>query len=403
MAAAGSYSIPTMKELFGNDPTRNAADRQFEGASAGASSLKDCLRRETVLVTGAGGSLGRALARRLAALPLERLLLVDTSEHGLVRLNDTLRVERGSEVPSDQPSLSFVLADLRTESGRARALRRKPTTVLHAAAYKHVPFLETRPIAAAENNLVATADWLQACRKASVEQFVLVSTDKAVRPVGVMGRTKAGTERLLRVLRRTPTPGLTAQTVRLCNVFGSRGSVVPRFCRRLRQGQPLEVTDPAMERQYLSAEEAAEAVVQVLRHEAGTYVPRAGRSLTVGDIADRLLRWGRPAADPDEWIRVVGRRAGERDRERLVAPEEQPAVPVKGPKVSSPEGKTPVLTAEEAPPSVRENFTLTHPEYLGLPPSSLPGGDFASLRVQNPCRYRIEKSSSCLAHSALRC
>jgi FlaA1/EpsC-like NDP-sugar epimerase len=203
--------------------------------------------------------------------------------------------------------------------------------VLHAAAYKHVPFLEERPVAAVQNNLLATAEWLRACRDhPAVRHFLLVSTDKAVRPTGVMGRTKAAAERLLRALRREAAPGLGATTVRLCNVFGSRGSVVPRFCRRLRAGEPLPLTHPDMERWFVSRAEAARAVLGALRHDPATYVPTTGRRVRIEDLARRLVRWHRPGADPEAWIRYVGPRAGERLREALLAPEERPGVSVEG-------------------------------------------------------------------------
>jgi FlaA1/EpsC-like NDP-sugar epimerase len=297
--------------------------------------LADAVRGRTLLLTGAGGSLGRVLTRRLAALPVDRLLCLDTSEQGLVHLRDDLESVgdlRGNGTADEKPpEIDYLLADLRLPADRRRVLRSDPDVVLHAAAYKHVPFLEERPVAAAQNNVLATADWLEACReRASVRRFVLVSTDKAVRPTGVMGRTKAVAERLLRALRAEATPGLTATTVRLCNVFGSRGSVVPRFCRRLREGKPLPVTHPDMERWFVGTGEAARLVLRALGHEPGTYVPATHRRVGIEDLARRLVRWVRPDAVPAEWIRHVGPRAGERLQERLLAPEEEPVVPVEG-------------------------------------------------------------------------
>jgi FlaA1/EpsC-like NDP-sugar epimerase len=211
--------------------------------------------------------------------------------------------------------------------------------VIHAAAYKHVPFLESRPIAAAENNLLATVDWLRACGHARpVERFVFVSTDKAIRPSSVMGETKAGAEQALRLFRRQirqdetgPGTGtrMKATTVRLCNVFGSRGSVVPRFWRRLQEERLLPVTHPEMKRRFISPNGAAEAILQALRHEAGTYIPTAGRELRIRQLAVRMVKWAledekAEGTDPSSWIRYTGRRRGERLRERLLAPEESP-------------------------------------------------------------------------------
>ena len=324
---------PSMAELF-PAVENGVPDRKDRKA------VVEEVRDATILLTGAGGSLGRVLARRLASCPVERLLCLDTSEQGLVQLRDRLGTGEHGVQPAvrtngapdgPQPDVEYVLADLRLATDRARALRADPDIVLHAAAYKHVPFLEERPIAAVQNNLLATAEWLQDCRRhAAVRRFVLVSTDKVVRPNGVMGRTKAVAEAVLRARRTDSASGLAATTVRLCNVFGSRGSVVPRFGRRLRAGEPLPVTHPDMERWFVTSAEAARAVLAALRHHPGTYVPTTGRCVRIDELARRLVRWHRPDDEPEAWIQYVGPRAGERLREALMAPEEQPGTPVEG-------------------------------------------------------------------------
>lgn len=323
-------SIPTLADLFPAVENRGP-DRPAREAVATS------VRGATIVLTGAGGSLGRALAHEFAALPVGRLLCLDTSEQGLVQLRDRLRDGEGlprrarGEAAGPRPDVDYRLADLRLATDRARVLRAGPDVVVHAAAYKHVPFLEERPVAATQNNLLATAEWLRACRDhASVRRFVLVSTDKAVRPTGVMGRTKAAAEHLLRALRAEADPALRATTVRLCNVFGSRGSVVPRFCRRLQNGAPLPLTHPDMERWFVTRTEAARAVLGALRQEAGTYVPTTGRRVRIEDLVHRLVRWHHPDADPETWIRYVGLRAGERLREAMLAPAERPGDPVGG-------------------------------------------------------------------------
>lgn len=297
---------PTLRTLF--------SDRSWpEAPPQSSSSLHD----KTVLVTGAGGSLGRMLIRALRQQPVQRILALDASEHVLVQLR--------SQLSSEGPPVECVLGNVRHPSDRTRALAADPDTVIHAAAYKHVPFLEDRPIAAVENNLLATVDWERACRKAGVERFIFISTDKAVAPTNVMGRTKLWGERWLQQ-RRTQTTSTSSTpaytTVRLCNLFGSRGSVVPRFLRHLRSGDPLPLTHPDMHRWFMTRADAATATLAALAEPPGTYVPTACLYVSIVTLARRLIQWSRPAADPEAWTRWVGRRPGERLHEALWSDDE---------------------------------------------------------------------------------
>ncbi len=292
---------PALRSLF--------SDRSWPESTLPSSAA---LRGQTVLVTGAGGSLGRVLIHVLCQRPVRRVLALDASEHVLVRLRSALSDEA-------RP-VEYVLGDLRHPADRQRALAPEPDVVIHAAAYKHVPFLEDRPIAAVQNNLLATVDWERACREAGVDRFLFVSTDKAVAPTSVMGRTKLWGEQWLRWRREqtaTTDGPLDYTTVRLCNLFGSRGSVVPRFLRHLRADEPLPLTHPDMHRWFMARADAAAATLSALTAPPGTYVPTACLYVSVVTLARRLVRWRRPAANLDEWIRWVGRRPGERLHESL--------------------------------------------------------------------------------------
>lgn len=276
-------------------------------------------RGQSVLITGAGGSLGRRLVRAFCRLQVREIVAVDASEHTLVRLRSGLREELAVE-DRDVPALEFVLGDLRRASDRRRSLAYEPDIVVHAAAYKHVPFLEEQPIAAVENNLLATIDWAQECRRAGIDRFVFVSTDKVVAPTSVMGRTKQLGEQWLRLSRGTSggqalSPPST--TIRLCNLFGSRGSVLPRFLRRLEAEEPVPLTHPDMHRWFVASKDASGALLGALAESPGTYIPTACLYVSISTLAHRLVRWRYPGADTEEWIRRVGPRPGERLHEAL--------------------------------------------------------------------------------------
>lgn len=268
----------------------------------------DTFRDRTVLVTGAGGTLGRVLVRVLRQTEARSIVAVDTDEH---RLAD-LEARFGGAL--EGPPVRGRLADLRRERDRRRCLAADPDVAIHAAAYKRVPFLEGRPLAAAENNLLAVAAWARACRRAGVERFVFVSTDKAARPTSVMGQTKRGAEEWLRAAEGTEAPPVTI--ARLCNLFGSRGSVVPRFRRRLQAGRPVPVTHPKMKRWIMRPVDGAQSVLAAAGQEPGTYVPTACLRVSIPVLARRLIRYERPGGDPEEWIEWTDPRPGERLRER---------------------------------------------------------------------------------------
>lgn len=276
--------------------------------------LRRYLSTRTVLVTGAGGSIGTELARQLHALHPAHLVLIDVSEHNLFEL------ERRFDRAPRAERRTFRLADVRD----ARALKtifetHRPDVVLHAAAYKHVPLMERHPHAAFENNTVATARLLRQCDAHGVEQFVLVSTDKAVEPTSVLGATK----RLAEWYVRGFDAPVTRKIVRFGNVFGSRGSVVPHFERQLAEGRPLEVTHPDMERYFMSAEEACGLILQTLLLDAAPiYALKMGEPVRIQWLAEAILRHRAPERNPAEAIIYTGRRPGEKLREQLYAPAE---------------------------------------------------------------------------------
>ena len=272
--------------------------------------LREQLSDRTVLVTGAGGSVGSALSAQLLELSPRRLVLLDVSEHNLYRLKTAL------EPGADNGDLAFRIGDVRHRAGMDALLRcEQPDVVVHAAAYKHVHLTERHPAQTLRNNTLATAHLLRLCEEHGTEDFVFVSTDKAVHPNGVLGATKQWAEWYV----RTAASSMRSRTVRFGNVFGSQGSVVPRFEEKLAAGEPLPVTHPEMERYFMTADEACRLLLQTLLFDTyPVYLLRMGDPVRIQWLAERLIERWYPQIDPASMIEHVGPRPGEKLREDLV-------------------------------------------------------------------------------------
>jgi len=258
----------------------------------------------TILITGAGGSIGSELVRQLSAIPC-RIVMYDRSENNLVRMIGDLRSAKAVCVP--------VLGDVQQTELLDYAFRaHRPQIVIHAAAYKHVPLLETNPLQAVGNNIFGTRAVLTAVRNWGAETFVLVSTDKAVNPTSVMGATKRAAEMV------TVNGGGTV--VRLGNVLGSSGSVVPIFERQIAAGGPVTVTHPDATRFFMSVPEAAALILHAALMGMGgeTFVLEMGDPVRIVDIASRMIaRAGGPHPEIDIKIMYTGMRPGEKLTEQL--------------------------------------------------------------------------------------
>jgi FlaA1/EpsC-like NDP-sugar epimerase len=270
------------------------------------------LSKKRVLVTGAGGSIGRELCRQIARWGPGELYLLG---HGENSIFETL-----IELREDFPSLSMhpIIADTRDLS-RIQAIfsSQHPQVVFHAAAHKHVPLMEVNVEDAVTNNIIGTGNIMEAVGQTDLERFVMISTDKAIRPVNVMGATKRLAEMLvLDAARKTKNP---YSVVRFGNVLGSRGSVVPLFKSQIAHGGPVTVTHPDMKRYFMTIPEAVHLVLQAAAMGAGgeVFLLNMGQQIRILDLAEDLIRLSGLEPSKDIDIVFTGIRAGEKLSEDL--------------------------------------------------------------------------------------
>ncbi len=269
------------------------------------------LKDKTVLVTGAGGSIGSELCRQVAAYGPRRFILVDAGEENLFRIQMEM-ARTGLEV---LPVLGQVQD---RDLIRAVFERHRPQAVFHAAAYKHVPMIETNPWQAVTNNILGTYVTAEAAVDFGTERLVLVSTDKAVRATNVMGASKRIAER---VLHEFSGRGTRLMAVRFGNVVGSSGSVVPTFREQIRQGGPVTVTHPDVTRYFMTIPEASRLILQAgAQGEGGEiFILHMGTPVRIVDMARDLIRLSGKEPDVDIPIEFTGLRPGEKLYEELIS------------------------------------------------------------------------------------
>jgi FlaA1/EpsC-like NDP-sugar epimerase len=315
--------LPSIREIVGHRVTaRDIRDlkiedllgRQLVETDLGA--VGSIVAGRRVLVTGAGGSIGSEICRQVLELGPEKLVMMDRDE---THLHDVVT----GIVDPDRAIVA--LADIRDrEHVRGLFVRERPEVVFHAAAHKHLPILQQHPREAVLTNVLGTATVAQAALDAGVQRFVLISTDKAVRPTSVMGMSKWLAEQTIWSFQGR---GCAFTAVRFGNVLGSRGGVVQTFLRQVADGGPVTVTDPRMARYFMSIQEAVQLVLQAAALSVGgeVFTLEMGQPVRIVDLAHEVIRLAGLLPGRDIKLVTVGARPGEKLVEDVMDPEERPA------------------------------------------------------------------------------
>jgi|SRR5579864_7197677 len=300
--------------------SRTAAEEAPHGPAPPHVTVIENFRDRAVLITGAGGSIGSELARQVAALPVSSLILLDRDENSIFELTNNLAALTSGPVHIDS-----VVADIRdAEHLRVIFEKYRPHIVLHAAAYKHVPVMEANASEAVLNNVTGTRLVAAAALNYRAERFVMISTDKAVRPSSVMGATKRLAEMLVSQQAQEQTQTSSSNFTRIAcvrfgNVVGSRGSVVPIFLQQIADGGPITITDEHMTRYFMTIPEAAQLVLQAasLASNGDIYMLDMGDAVKITNLAKKLIELSGLRPEKDIEIRFVGSRPGEKITEQL--------------------------------------------------------------------------------------
>ena len=327
--AQGHVTVLDIKELdpddlLGREPV--APNRQL---------IEKNILDKVVLISGAGGSIGSELCRQILQVGPKQLLLLDHSEYGLYAIEAELRAQLNAN-PQLKTELIPLLGNVR-DADRLEGIFTKWSidTVYHAAAYKHVPLVEHNPSEGLQNNVLGTLNLAQAAKKHRTANFVLISTDKAVRPTNVMGATKRFAELVLQALANQSDSETCFSMVRFGNVLGSSGSVVPLFREQIRAGGPVTLTHAEVTRYFMTIPEAAQLVIQAGAMARGgeVFVLDMGRPVKIYDLAKRMVELsGLSVKNPetgvgDIEIVVSGLRPGEKLYEELLIGENPTSTP----------------------------------------------------------------------------
>ena len=315
--AQGKVSVSELKEVDINDLLGR------EEVNADQELIKKNIREKVVMVTGAGGSIGSEISRQVLQNKPKLLIIFDLNEYSLYTIRQEL------EDKKTRVKIKSILGDVRDQNRVKEVCETFGVeTIYHSAAYKHVPLVEENPFEAVSNNIFGTLNCVLAANKSKVQTFVLISTDKAVRPTNIMGATKRFAELILQSLsaKNSAIEDMKISMVRFGNVLGSSGSAIPLFQKQIREGGPLTVTDPKVIRYFMSISEAAELVIQAGAMGTGgdVFVLDMGEPVLILDLAEKLIRFSgmeiKSEQNPKGDIEIIftGLRSGEKLFEELL-------------------------------------------------------------------------------------
>ncbi len=274
------------------------------------------LRDTRVLITGAGGSIGSELARQLLSAGASRLYLFGHGENSIYETEKELRLLQKEGV-GEKATIIPIVGELQDKEFTHFILDRvKADVIFHCAAYKHVPMMEVNPVQAVKNNVFGTKNLVEAAEKANVHKFILISTDKAVEPIGIYGATKLICEDIVLSRKNTKTDFMV---VRFGNVLGSRGSILPLFKDQILSGGPLTITHPQIMRFFMTIPEAVSLVLKTadFGKSGSLYILDMGDPILIKDIAEQMIRFYGLEPDVDIEIIYTGIRPGEKFMEKL--------------------------------------------------------------------------------------
>ncbi len=286
------------------------------------SEITNFTKGQTILITGAAGSIGSELSRQIAAHNPKRILFYDWWENGMFELRNQLLELYGEE------NMVFIIGDIKDRKRLDNTIKKyKPTTIFHAAAYKHVPLMEHNPSEAIRNNIIGTKTVAELAIKNKVNKFILISTDKAVNPTNIMGATKRAAEKILHILSESQST-TTFCSVRFGNVINSNGSAIPFFEKQIEKGGPVTVTHKDITRFFMTIPEAVHLILKawVIGVNNDLFVLDMGEPVKIYDLAKWLITLNGYKPEVDIKIDIIGLRPGEKLYEEVLVGEEETKV-----------------------------------------------------------------------------